>query len=364
MQKNQRVSQLAQTAANLSSHTAFAPIADFMMAEPLFMSKGNKLPKIGIDLLGSDLPPKSLLESVLPMLDSMQHSAHFILFCDKENAPNVPICPYISLQESKEAISMSDSPLWAMRRKTDSSLSLGIQALQNRSIDAFISMGNTGALMALAKTRLKTLSPIARPALLALLPAKNSEIAVLDVGANTHCKSTHFEQFAAMGIAYQKSRGIAKPTVGLLNIGTEAIKGTPELRSTYLALEKLNKKLPYAAFQGNIEGRDVFEGKIDVLVTDGFTGNVFLKTAEGIAQFLLEQIQEYAETSHATAGKLKNKLDYSEYPGALLCGVNGIVIKCHGNAKPSSLRQSLVSAIHLFENRFLEKIQSELALFF
>ncbi len=188
---------------------------------------------------------------------------------------------------------MDDDPLIAVRRKKDSSLCQGLQYLKEKKIDAFVSAGNTGALLFAAKTTLKTLKGIDRPALLALLPTKKKEVAVLDVGANLSLKPDHIVQFAQMGIAYQKSRGIENPIVGLLNIGIEAKKGTPQLQEAYLKLDAMNRDQPF--FAGNIEGKDVFHGNIDVLVTDGFTGNVFLKTAEGIAAFILEQLEQAPE---------------------------------------------------------------------
>jgi phosphate acyltransferase len=330
-----------------------------------FMQKKSDplpLPCIGIDLLGSDAPSDVVLESLLPTIDSLRHSAKFVLYCEESNLPAIQAFPYLSYQVSTEAILMNENPLWAIRRKKNSSLFLGIRALKEKTIHAFISMGNTGALMAAAKTALKTLPSISRPALLTLLPTKNNEIAVLDVGANTACKSSHFLEFAAMGIAYQKSRGIQNPTVGLLNIGAEPIKGTPELRSAYRSLSSLNDRLSYRVFKGNVEGRDV----IDVLVTDGFTGNIFLKTAEGIAGFLLDQLKEYSTHPYvlSSLARFQNRLDYSEYPGAVLCGVSGIVIKCHGTAKSQALHHSIISAIHLMQQGFLEKIKTELTAFF
>ncbi len=208
--------------------------------------------------------------------------------------------------------------------------------------------------MATARLHLKTLSKITRPALLTLLPSKNKETVLLDVGANSECKSSHLVEFAAMGVAYQKARGVKNPKVGLLNIGKEAIKGPPELQKAYKALAKA-----YPFFHGNIEGRNAFEGLVDVLVTDGFTGNIFLKTSEGIARVLLDTLSEYSELK-----QLRRRLDYSEYPGALLAGVNGLVIKCHGTANSASLPHSLTSAITLLERNFVENLEKELSFFF
>jgi len=331
-------------------------------------SLGRALPRIGIDLLGSDVSPHILLQSVLSAHQRLHSKAEFVLFLKNEEM-DTSIPSEISTVLVTEIVTMEDSPLSVLRKKKHSSIGKGMAMLKDLEIDAFISAGNTGALMASAKTTLKTLKGIQRPALLTLMPAKNKEVAVLDVGANIKCKPSYLLQFAHMGIAYQKSRGIEKPTVGLLNIGSEARKGTPEHQEAYLALQKLSKQASYKVFHGNIEGRDVFKGPVDVLVTDGFTGNVFLKTAEGIAGFLLEelehtmrQIQSPEMMVQETLAKCKKRLDYSEYPGALLCGVSGIVIKCHGSSKPQALERSIEATIELISHNFLEKVKSQLSL--
>jgi glycerol-3-phosphate acyltransferase PlsX len=256
---------------------------------------------------------------------------------------------------------MEDNPLYAVRRKKDSSLYLGVQMLKEGYLDAFISSGNTGALMAASKLLLSTLPGVDRPALLSLLPTRKTEIAVLDVGANTSYKAKHLLQFALLGAAFQKSRGIAHPKVGLLNVGAEAKKGTPELRTVYESLKKMPS--PPFLFIGNIEAREVFQGGIDVLVTDGFTGNVFLKTAEGIAVVILDELEESMREQefsplNPTLTKLRHHLHFAKYPGALLAGVDGIVIKCHSNASFDSVLSSITSAVRLTQHHFLDSIKN------
>lgn len=315
------------------------------------MQKMNK-PRIGIDLMGSDTFPKVLLEAVLELTST--DAAEFYLFGQKEIFPNHSL-PVHGI-EAPDVIEMTDDPLLAIRRKKKSSVCVGIHHVHEKKIDAFISFGNTGALMASAKLILKMLPGIDRPALLALLPAKHNEIAVLDVGANTTFKPEHLLQFAKMGIAYQKSRGIDAPKVGLLNIGSEAQKGSPEMRKAYQALQSLPD------FVGNIEGRYALASPIDVLVTDGFTGNVFLKTAEGIAHVIREELQEIESTPNSTDAyrALMNHLNYSQYPGALLAGVDGIVMKCHGEFSNLALKSTINAAIRLVNNAFLTHLKSSL----
>ena len=322
--------------------------------------RGKNKINIGVDLLGSDMRPSDLFEAVLIFSKELKPSVHLTLFgtpqlFGRRRPPN-----NVTFFPVKEVIEMDDAPLTAIRRKRNSSICLGIKQLKEGELDAFISAGNTGALMGCAKITLPSLAKVERPALLTLLPTRKNEIAVLDVGANTTYKAKHLVQFAAMGVAYQRSRGVKAPKVGLLNIGSEAKKGTPELQETYNLLQKKSN------FVGNIEARDVFQGEIDVLVTDGFTGNVFLKTAEGIASVILEEIESSISIDECTPhnkgvlAELRSRLHYAEYPGALLCGVDGIVIKCHGNASPQSLTRSIVTAHRLVEHAFLKSVAKEL----
>lgn len=314
-------------------------------------------PRLGIDLMGSDTPPEDLVQAVI-QLSEESFPAEFFIFASSDviipkNLQHIP-CP--------DVISMEDDPILAVRQKKNSSLCIGLKYLLEKKIDAFLSPGNTGALLIAAKTTLKTLTNIERPALLTLLPTHKKEVAVLDVGANLSLKSHHLLQLAAMGIAFQKSRGIPHPTVGLLNIGAEATKGTQELRDAYTKLETLNRDR--ATFLGNIEGKDVFRGDIDVLVTDGFTGNIFLKTAEGLASFILQQLEQRALVGSPSLiheiTSLKDRLYVAEHPGAILCGVDGIVIKCHGDITPTHFISSIKGAARLVQHQLLEKIKSSI----
>ena len=315
--------------------------------------------------MGSDTHPEIIYLASLELAETLGNQAEFYFFASKDvfskqtHAHVHNIC-------AKEVIAMDDAPLNAVRTKKEASMCLGARALQEQTLDAFISFGNTGALMASAKMILKMIPPIDRPALLALLPSKKGEVAVLDVGANASYKAEHLAQFAQMGIAYQKSRGIKDPKVGLLNIGAESMKGTPLLREAYQHLEALNEGTT-RPFVGNIEGRQALASDIDVLVTDGFTGNVFLKTAEGIASVILEELKDPAfkdglsARSRAALTALKHHLTYSEYPGALLCGVQGIVMKCHGEFSTRALTSTVKAAIRLVKHRFLDQLKNQLA---
>jgi glycerol-3-phosphate acyltransferase PlsX len=324
-------------------------------------------PRIGVDLLGCDTPAKKILEAIAEHEWEGKHPPRLTLFGTEEVFASTSVPEGIECCVVSEEITMEDDPLLAVRRKKQSSMAIGLQTLKNYDIDAFISGGNSGALLAQTKITLNMLPGIDRPALLTLIPSKLEPIAVLDVGANLELTPENYLQFAKMGIAFQKARGLEHPVVGLLNIGEEKKKGTPKHQKAYSILQTLNDASPINAptFIGNIEGRDVFLGNIDVLITDGFTGNVFLKTSEGIAGFVLEQMENLGPIGaipgiRAIVATLKNRLSYAEYPGAILCGADGVVIKCHGASPPETFVGSIVSTSRLVSHGFVEKIKAEL----
>jgi glycerol-3-phosphate acyltransferase PlsX len=255
---------------------------------------------------------------------------------------------------------MDESPLIALRSKRDSTLARGLRLLKEKSIDAFVTAGNTGAFISAAKINLGVFPKLLRPALLALMPTKKKPLAVLDVGANVDVKVAHLIQFAHLGATYQIARGIAKPSVGILNIGSEPLKGTSELRLAYQHLKNLPN--PPFRFAGNIEGKSVFDGDVDVLITDGFTGNIFLKTAEGIANLILDRLQARIPASisqeiEPQLSDLKRHLHYAEYPGALLIGVKGICIKCHGYTTPEGFINGVKGAVEFASANFLQTLE-------
>lgn len=305
--------------------------------------------------MGSDKSPSEVISSLLIVLASLQGVALFTLFGEEEFFTNFP--PHVIYEISGDSIAMEDHPLTAPRRKKDSSLVLGIEALAEKKIDAFISMGNTGALLMTARAKLKTLPGITHPALIAPIPSEKGVVATLDVGANIEYTSEQLVQFAAMGMAYQKVQGIEKPTVSLLNVGVEPMKGPKELQKAYEALKELSAKHPYPFFLGNLEARDVFTSPTNVLVTGGFAGNIFLKASEGMAQFFLKKIP-------SNNPEMEKKLDYSKYPGATLCGVPGILVKCHGNAETKALTQSILRSIEWVQKDLLSTIGEEISRFF
>ena len=325
---------------------------------------------IGIDLMGSDASPKVFLEALIKVANEMSNEVEFTLFGTKQMEKHfqkaVSVTKNLHYHPVKSSIFMHENPLFAVRRKKKSSMIEGMRMLHKKQIDAFISTGNTGALMTSAKMILKTLPGVIRPALLTLMPTKKNLFVVLDVGANVSCKSEFFVNFALMGMALQKIRGIEKPNIGLLNIGSEAKKGTSDLQKTFKHLKRIRNRIKDEfSFHGNVEGKDIFEGNIDVLITDGFTGNVFLKTAEGLGSFILDSIQEHAksiskELQENLLKEMHQHLHYGKYPGALLIGANGLVVKCHGNSSALALENAIKGAIQLVKFKLIDKLKNTL----
>lgn len=331
--------------------------------------------RIGIDLMGSDRSPAVLFQAIeraaeeFPQVDLTvfvtQAALDEILLhgSNRHHARQA----HLEFQIVSDVIEMHDEPLMAIRQKKNSSLVLGFKFLKKRYLDGFVSAGNTGALIAGATLSLPLLPGMRRPALLATLPTEKGNVAIIDVGGNVSCKVYHLAQFAQLGVAYQRCcEGIEHPRVGLLNIGVESKKGTSEVRQAYELLSTMAKR-EEILFVGNVEGREVFQGAVDVLVTDGFTGNVLLKTSEGVSSFILQQLptvlQEILpDQSMAILRRLHHQFDYEEYNGAIVCGIDGVVVKCHGQSSPKGLLRGIQSAIHLVQNHFIYRIKHQLSL--
>lgn len=331
--------------------------------------------RIGIDIMGSDNSPINLFEAVKMAAQQQDSSTILVVIATHsivnelkhQNVNSNPDCARIEFFPVPDAISMSDEPLYAAAHKKGSSLVVGVRLLKKRWLDALVTAGNTGALIATATLQLPKLPGIKRLALLAVLPTVKGSVAVLDVGGNVSCKAHHLVQFAYLGAAYQScSENIAVPKVALLNIGVEAIKGTSATQQAYQTLkEQLPPKQLQMHFQGNIEGRDVFKGEIDVIVTDGVTGNVLLKTSEGVSSFIFDYIKEGLFTNATSEmvqnfKDLKSYFNYQEYPGAIVCGVEGLVIKCHGNSSVKAMSSSINGAVHLVSQDLISRMKAKL----
>lgn len=332
--------------------------------------------RIGIDLMGSDRAPALLFRAVVQAAEKMK-SDHIL--CVIASSPVIdelrPLSkPQVSIQfvAAEDSIVMSDDPLTALRQKKNSSLVIGMRMLKKHQIDAFVSCGNTGALVASAALLLPRLPGVTRPGLLAMLPTEKGSIFVLDAGGNVSCKAQHLVQFAYLGAAFQRAmkEGVI-PAVGLLNVGAESKKGTKEVRQAYDLLLSHARELtgggmaPYMNFVGNVEGQDVFQGAVDVLITDGFAGNVFIKTAEGIASLLFKSLKtildpHLSKTCKQALSELERQFSDAEYPGAIVCGVEGIVIKVHGNVSEKALFNSILGASNYIKKGIIANIKTQL----
>ena len=269
---------------------------------------------------------------------------------------------------ASEVVTMEDAAAKAFRHKKDSTIRVAARMVRDGKADGLVSAGNTGAVMATAKITLGVLDGVERPGLAAVMPNLNGTATiVLDVGATSECGPENLEQFAVMGeIFYRAIFGVKRPRVGLLSNGEEAHKGSELVRQTH----QLLKQLPLN-FIGNVEGRDVINGKVDVMVTDGFTGNVLLKASEGVAMVLAGMLKEaLSSTVSAKLGatlakqalrKFKKRVDYSEYGGAPLLGVRGVCIITHGGSNSNGIKNAIRVASEFAAARVNEKIQNELA---
>jgi len=279
------------------------------------------------------------------------------------------ISPRLKIKNAAETIEMEDQPTVAIKHKKDSSMVVGFRMLKEGEGDVFISAGNSGALLAGATLLVGRIKGIDRPALAGILPAYKSRLVLMDCGANTNCKPMNLLQFAQMSSIYIKNTfGVEKPAIGLLNIGTEETKGNELVRESYQLLKEESKELDIN-FVGNVEGRDAFSGKIDAIITDGFTGNVFLKTTEGIGKFvkrsLIESFTEniFTKISYLIAKKpiksLSKAMDYKSYGGALFLGVKKPVVKAHGSSDEKLFEYTIKQAEKFVENKAVDKMIEE-----
>src|SRR3954454_7150364 len=320
--------------------------------------------KIAIDAMGGDHAPKEIVLGALKAIDT--YSDVEITLVGDENKINqyVKDRNRISIIHTDEVITGTDEPVRAVRRKKNASMVLAAKEVAEGRADACISAGNTGALMAAGLFIVGRIEGIERPALSPTLPTIGGEgFVLLDVGANVDAKPEHLVQYALMGSIYsQKVRGIDCPRVGLLNIGTEEKKGNELTKHTYELL-----KVEDIHFIGNVEARDLLNGVADVVITDGFTGNMVLKTIEGTAISIMKMLKTSLMSSvksklaaavlKPNLYELKSKMDYSEYGGAGLFGLKAPVIKAHGSSDANAIFNAIRQAKDMVEHGVTEKIQ-------
>ncbi|MEH7094645.1 phosphate acyltransferase PlsX [Neobacillus vireti] len=320
--------------------------------------------KIAIDAMGGDHAPKEVVLGAMKAVQSFS-DIHITLVGD-ETKINETLNAHerISVLHTTEVILATDEPVRAVRRKKDASMVLAAKQVVDGAADACISAGNTGALMAAGLFVVGRIEGIDRPALAPTLPTIGGEgFLLLDVGANADAKPEHLVQYAIMGSIYsEKVRGINKPRVGLLNIGTEEKKGNELTKNTFTLLKNSNLN-----FVGNVEARDLLDGVADVVVTDGFTGNMVLKTLEGTALAMFKMLKTAlmgSFTSKLAAAvlkpnlkTLKNTMDYSEYGGAALFGLGAPVIKAHGSSNAQAIFSAIRQTREMVGNDVVQLIQ-------
>lgn len=324
--------------------------------------------KIGFDGMGGDHGP---LETVKGAIDALNIVQSTIVIYGDETKLNNELCKYkydknrIEIVHTTEVIENDDKPVKAIKTKGDSSMVVGLKALRKGEIDAFVSAGNTGALLAGGLLKVGRIKGISRPALCTIYPTMNGASVLVDAGANAECKSRNLIEFAYMGSMYaEKVIGIQNPKVALVNIGAEETKGTPLYIETHQLLKETDLN-----FVGNVEGRDVPSGNVDVIVADGFTGNIILKLTEGVALSLVGGLK--TQIMKNTLGKLggillknnlkdfRKMLDYTEYGGAPLLGLGGLVVKAHGSSNAKAFMNAIKYAQIGIDSKLVDAIKDK-----
>ncbi len=325
---------------------------------------------LAVDCMGGDHGPRVTLAACRHFLEA--HAEAHVLLVGVPQALASFAHPRARVVAASEVVAMDDAVEVALRRKKDSSMRVAIQQVKEGQAQVAVSAGNTGALMALARYLLKTLEGIDRPAIASHLPnAKGDATTMLDLGANVDCTEQHLLQFAVMGSALVSAlTGHESPSVGLLNIGEEVIKGNEMIKKAGELLRTAGNAGDLN-FYGNVEGNDIFKGTTEIVVCDGFVGNVALKTSEGLASmiggFLREEFSRTPLTrlaglaAYPILSAFKKRVDYRRYNGAALLGLRGLVFKSHGSADELAFEQALNRAYDAARNNLLDRVQMRIA---
>jgi glycerol-3-phosphate acyltransferase PlsX len=309
--------------------------------------------RIALDVMGGDLGPRATVEGAYLYVKETQGVDHIVLVGDesliKEQLQHVPqkCHEFFSIFHASQNIGMNESPIEAIKKKTDSSMVVGLRLHRDNEVDAFVSAGNTGAQLAASLVALKRIPAVKRPAIGSFLPSEKGLIFIIDVGANVDTKPMHLLQFALMGNIFVREVFTHKePSVGLLSVGEEESKGNEATRQAHQLIKE-----HVSNFHGNIEGRDILRGTTDIIVCDGYVGNVILKMAESIMGVLMKGIKKSVGKNimknlgaflvKPAFRDLKKVYDYEEYGGVPLLGVNGISVICHGSSNAKAIKNAL-----------------------
>lgn len=322
-----------------------------------------------VDAMGGDNAPDEIIKGCVEALE--ERSDFTLILYGIEHILRAKLLDYnypeerVQIVNTSQVINGHDTPVRAIKEKHDSSLVVALTDLRHHKGDVLVSAGNTGAVMTGALLKLGRIKGVDRPALTSLIPTKKSLKLLLDVGANTICKPKNYLDFAIMGSLYMEHIfGIKNPAVGLLNIGSENTKGNDVLKAAYSLLHESDIN-----FVGNIEGKDIVGGNIDVIVTDGFTGNILLKFLEGVGEFIFSEISNIFRFSIFTKlsalivktslRAFKKKLDYAEYGGVPLLGVNGKVLKAHGSSNAKAIKNLILNGCRYAKSSVLQGIKKK-----
>lgn len=333
--------------------------------------------KIILDAMGGDNAPDANIKGAVNAINKVK--AEVILVGKEEVIRNrvkeiygkeiEEISDRLKIQNATETIEMEDGPTDSIKHKKDSSMVVGFNMLKKGEGDVFISAGNSGALLAGATLLVGRIRGIDRPAMAGILPAYKSRLVLIDSGANTNCRPINLLQFAQMSSIYIRNTfGVEHPRIGLLNIGTEETKGNELTKESYKLLKEKSEELNIN-FIGNVEGRDAFSGEVDAIVTDGFTGNVFLKAVEGLGKFVKRSLKENlmkniwskiaALPSLPAMNKFSKSMDYKSYGGALFLGVKKPVVKAHGSSDAKLFEFTIKQAEQFVNNQTVENLIKE-----
>ena len=333
--------------------------------------------RILLDAMGGDNAPDANIKGAVQAINDIE--AEVVLIGNEEIIKSrvkelygkelLEISSRLTIHNASETIEMEDVPTQAIKHKKDSSMVVGFNMLKDGQGDVFISAGNSGALLTGATLLVGRIKGVDRPALAGILPAYKSRLVLMDCGANTNCKPINLLQFAQMASVYLSTTlGVKEPKVGLLNIGTEETKGNELTKEAYHLLKE-NAKECNINFIGNVEGRDAFSGNVDIVVTDGFTGNIFLKSIEGLGKFVKRTLTESLKRNLITKiaavpslpaiNRFAKTVDYKEYGGALFLGVKKPVVKAHGSSDEKLFEFTIKQAEQFVKNKAVEQLIQE-----
>ncbi len=327
---------------------------------------------IALDAMGGDHAPAVVVRGAHIALKRFPNAEFLMFGAEDRIRPLLAKFPRLSrratIHHTDEAVSGETKPSVALRTGRRSSMRLAIDAVAEGKAHCVVSAGNTGALMAMAKTVLKMVPGVDRPAIASYFPTRRGESVMLDLGANVECDAENLVQFAALGDVFARTvLGVVQPVIGLLNVGSEDVKGHDAVRE---AAARLKSTFSPISFYGFVEGDDIGAGTVDVVVTDGFTGNIALKTAEGVATLCLEYFRAAFHYSllgrigylfaRGALRKLRGRLDPRRYNGAVFLGLQGIAVKSHGGADALGFANAIAVAVDMQANGFLDKIRDEL----